>query len=269
MSVQLALRQLSGGNNLPSVSQLAIQARRIATLEALLKEAMTDIDARIGAAGLRLQEAEAETGLAFDTFSRDLVSGKFAASVEVKDAMALALEMDRLKASGLQAPLRAAIESARPMRQWVGDFGEKVGPHIEAVRELQSLADRVRPRVLIVDDDPLQLRLVSVALAQEGYDLDTTLSGTGALKLAQKRRPDLILLDVNLPDMSGIEVLQRLKASPQCSGVPVVMLTGNSERQVVLDCMQAGAISFVVKPVDRVVLTSRLSEFIQAGKGQG
>ena len=113
------------------------------------------------------------------------------------------------------------------------------------------------------------MRLVSVALAQEGYDLDTTLSGTGALKLAQKRRPDLILLDVNLPDMSGIEVLQRLKASPQCSGIPVVMLTGNSERQVVLDCMQAGAISFVVKPVDRLVLTSRLSEFIQAGKDPG
>jgi CheY-like chemotaxis protein len=266
MSLHLAIRHLADGA-LPSATQLAMQARRMATLEALLKDAMVDIDARIAHSSIRLQEAETTAGAAIDAFSRDMAGGKFEAAVAVKDAAALAMELNRLKTNGLQEPLRLAFEATRPVQQWAESFEQRVGPHLEAVRTLQSMAEQVRPRVLVVDDDPFQLKLIAAALDGEGYDLDTASSGTGALKLAHNRRPDLVLLDMNMPEMGGIEVLRHLRALPQCSGIPVIMITGNSERQVVLDCLQAGATGFIVKPVDRAVLTKRLGEVLQVREG--
>ena len=176
--------------------------------------------------------------------------------------------LDRLVDDGVIADYGVSVETAAQALSAIAR------PHVASVQVILNAfrmkpLDEVLPAAQAAGVGIIARVPLASGLLSGRYDLDTTLSGTGALKLAQKRRPDLILLDVNLPDMSGIEVLQRLKASPQCSGVPVVMLTGNSERQVVLDCMQAGAISFMVKPVDRVVLTSRLSEFIQAGKDQG
>ena len=74
-----------------------------------------------------------------------------------------------------------------------------------------------------------------------------------------KSRPELVLMDVQMPGMDGIETLRQLKQSPALTNIPVIMITGKSERSVVADCVKAGAVDFVVKPLDRDKLIAKVA----------
>ena len=80
------------------------------------------------------------------------------------------------------------------------------------------------PHILIVDDSPLNLEILSAALINE-YEIETVQSGRQALALAQQLQPDVILLDVSMPEMDGFEVCQRLKQNPATAELPVIFLT--------------------------------------------
>ena len=84
-------------------------------------------------------------------------------------------------------------------------------------------------------------------------------SGHDALSALRQRPPDLIIMDVNLPDINGIEVTRRLKSTGEYAEIPVIMLTGQSERDVIMSSRSVGAIDFVVKPFDRDVLLKKVS----------
>ncbi|NEP55281.1 MAG: response regulator, partial [Moorea sp. SIO3C2] len=81
-----------------------------------------------------------------------------------------------------------------------------------------------QPRLLIVDDQPDNLRLLSTMLKDEGYEVRRALSGTLALRNVQAHPPDLILLDINMPELSGYEVCQALKADAKTRSIPIIFL---------------------------------------------
>ncbi|SNT59170.1 two-component system, OmpR family, KDP operon response regulator KdpE [Asanoa hainanensis] len=110
-------------------------------------------------------------------------------------------------------------------------------------------------RVLVVDDDPQIVRTLQVNLRIRGYAVDSATDGAGALRSALRIRPDLVVLDLGLPDMDGLEVLRGLRA---WSPVPVVVLTGragNDEKVVALD---AGADDYLTKPFHVEELLARI-----------
>ena len=82
-----------------------------------------------------------------------------------------------------------------------------------------------------------------------------------ALKIVSRSVPDLILMDVQMPGTDGIQVMRGLKAIPRLASVPVIMITGRSEGKVVVDCLQAGAADFLVKPFDRNKLISTVERW--------
>ena len=82
------------------------------------------------------------------------------------------------------------------------------------------------------------------------------------MTVLRKRRPDLILMDVQMPDIDGVELTRRLKASEAYAGIPVIMLTGQSEKEVIVDSLGAGAIDFVVKPFDRDTLLKKVAHHL-------
>ena len=128
------------------------------------------------------------------------------------------------------------------------------------VSELNTLAERVRPTVLVVDDDEFQSKIVAHILEAENYNLLFAVNGFEALGLLRRTRPDLILMDVMMPDMDGVEATRRLKAVPQFTGIPVIMLTGKSEKNVVTESLKAGATGFLVKPIDRDTLITKVKQ---------
>ena len=103
-------------------------------------------------------------------------------------------------------------------------------------------------RVLVVDDDEATRQSFSTALELCGFDVCVADSGHGGLVLVRRAKPDVILIDVNLPDISGIEVLRQLRQSG--FSVPVIMMTGFATTQTAVEAMRLGAHNFVEKPLD-------------------
>ncbi|MDP1693409.1 MAG: response regulator [Burkholderiaceae bacterium] len=259
VSVHHALRELSTGR--PTAAEFAAQARRLSELQALLDRQMALGGRRIEVATSAIDRAEQDIGVALDEFSQRLSQGALPDVVEVKDAAGLDSAMTRFKREEIGQRFSEVIDSVQPLKRWADEFKQDCAPHLEAVRVLGAMADRIRPTVLIVDDDDFQHKMVATILAGENCHLMFAASGAEALSVMRKTRPDLILMDVLMPDMDGIEVTRRLKAVPEFAGVVVIMLTGKSEGSVVADSLSAGAVDFVVKPFDRNKLIAKVARW--------
>ncbi|MDL2222064.1 hybrid sensor histidine kinase/response regulator [Parabacteroides sp. OttesenSCG-928-N08] len=114
-------------------------------------------------------------------------------------------------------------------------------------------------KVLIVDDVPTNVMLVQAILKKEGYTLLTCDSGPKALKIAQEKHPNLILLDIMMPEMDGYEVLQHLKSNPDTNDIPVIIMSALSDMQSIVKGYQLGAIEYVTKPFQREELLKRVA----------
>ena len=111
-------------------------------------------------------------------------------------------------------------------------------------------------RVLVVDDEPSLLSFLVPLLQREGFDTDTAATGTGALAAIAGRRPDLVLLDVGLPDMSGLAVCREIRRDP--AHLPVIMLTGLNTREDELAGFAAAADDYIRKPFEPETLIARI-----------
>ncbi|WP_457354966.1 diguanylate cyclase [Roseateles sp. P5_D6] len=111
--------------------------------------------------------------------------------------------------------------------------------------------------ILLVDDDPSAIRLLSHMLADVG-NLRFATSGEDALRLARESAPDLVLLDAEMPGMSGFEILEALKADPGLEDVPVIFVTSHSEPEFELSGFELGAADFIAKPVSAPLVVARV-----------
>ena len=119
--------------------------------------------------------------------------------------------------------------------------------------------------ILIVEDNEKNLKLVRDVLQVKGYDTIEAGTAEDGLKLARRRKPDLILMDIQLPGMSGIEALKALRAEPATAAIPVVAITASVMQQDRQQIMSAGFDGFIEKPVN---LKNLLATVEQAAKGK-
>ena len=117
-------------------------------------------------------------------------------------------------------------------------------------------------RILIVDDERSNRRLLELMLAPEGYILLHAANGDEALALVAQQPPDLILLDIMMPEMDGYQVADKLKDNFATKGIPVIMLTALDDRNSRKLGLGAGAEDFLSKPVDRVELCARVKNVL-------
>ncbi len=120
-----------------------------------------------------------------------------------------------------------------------------------------------RATLLIVDDKPQNLRLMSDFLAEHGFDLMLTRSGAQALEKVRLATPDLVLLDVRMPDMDGFEVCRRLKADPRTASVPVIFMTAVDDTAHKVEGFGLGAVDYITKPLQREELLARIRHHLQ------
>ena len=113
--------------------------------------------------------------------------------------------------------------------------------------------------ILVVDDTPENIDVATALLASK-YTVKAAVNGPMALKIAEKKSPDLILLDIQMPGMDGYEVCRRLKADPATSAIPVIFLTGESG--VESEVAEAGGSDYVTKPVNSGVLLSTVEKHL-------
>ena len=116
--------------------------------------------------------------------------------------------------------------------------------------------------ILVIDDDKANLSLAQ-ALLDAQYRIAACTSGAAALKYLERHRPDLILLDINMPVMDGYEVMERLRANTATKSIPVIFLTADNLAETEIKCFQMGALDFVVKPFVPDILLSRVCKTIE------
>ena len=105
-----------------------------------------------------------------------------------------------------------------------------------------------KPKILVVDDEPDVVDLITHALGGEGFEVLRAYDGISALDMVEAERPDLVLLDIMMPMMSGYEVCEQLKANPQTQGIPVICFSSAHTPQARAQSMKVGAAALIEKP---------------------
>jgi DNA-binding response OmpR family regulator len=113
-------------------------------------------------------------------------------------------------------------------------------------------------RVLVADDDPDIRALVTIKLKRSGFDVIDVGDGQAALDGVREQPPDLVIVDLMMPKMSGIEVCQALRADPATAGIPVIMLTARAQESDVARGFAQGADDYIIKPFSPRELASRV-----------
>ena len=115
-----------------------------------------------------------------------------------------------------------------------------------------------KKRILIIDDEQELVKALKVRLTVSNYEVLIAYDGIEGLEKAQKEKPDLILLDINMPRMDGFQTLEKLKSDSQMSSIPVIMLTARSQVDDVSSGAKAGALDYIVKPFETAVLLEKI-----------
>ena len=117
-------------------------------------------------------------------------------------------------------------------------------------------------RILVADDDPFIRRLVVFTLKKRGYHVLEACDGATALNLARQEQPNLVVLDVLMPEMTGLEVTRALAQDPATSHIPVLILSANAQRSDIEAGLTSGATAYVVKPFEPKVLGEHVAEIL-------
>ncbi|MEY4710388.1 MAG: hypothetical protein RIS28_1520, partial [Bacteroidota bacterium] len=121
------------------------------------------------------------------------------------------------------------------------------------------------PKVLVVDDEQDILELIRHSLAKEGFEVHVAANGAQAIEQARKVKPEIIIMDVMMPVMDGMEACRQLKDNPDTKNIPVIFLTARSEEFAELAGFEAGADDYIAKPVRNRVLLSRVKAILRRG----
>lgn len=164
--------------------------------------------------------------------------------------------------------LEHAVHQVEALAAHSAELRKHTETHATLMRTMRESKPAAPPTaagtVLIVEDDEFQQKMLTRLLHHEQMVVDSALSVQAATAAIGRQTPSLILLDYELPDGDGISWLLEIRKNPLWAGVPVIMLTGNSDKQIVVTSMQAGARDFIVKPVDPIKLRDKIRHFARA-----
>ena len=122
-------------------------------------------------------------------------------------------------------------------------------------------------KVLVVDDDPIMHRVLKHYLERNGYDMVSATNGFQALELAARELPCLIVLDVRMPEMSGLAALRQLKDTESTKGIPVIVVTVHADHVTHMESQVSGAAAFLAKPFRPAELLEEIKKLLPAEPG--
>ncbi|SET65871.1 Response regulator receiver domain-containing protein [Nitrosomonas marina] len=263
MSVYLALRaQANLSSEMPTAADFAVQVRRLATLEKMLTDQLAQGNNRIDAFDRAVSDATNQSSSSLENFSQRLMQGTYDDIVKVKSSDKLQLELEQLKRDAFETPYHTLAQSTDPLKQWTNEFYQANNTHLKSLRELNALANSIQPSLLVVDDDEFQHKIISSILKEENYNLIFAANGYEVFNIIRNGRPDLILLDVMLPDMSGVDIVKQIKTSSRLAEIPILMITGASKKNVILESHKAGAADIIVKPFVRDIFLDKVRSLL-------
>jgi len=167
---------------------------------------------------------------------------------------------DQFKNKSLESGSQEVVTKLSKAEEWL----DKLDTEFEDYREHIEIDSNttLKLKIMIVDDDDIYRLVIEEMLEKEKMEPISLSNGKSAINHLQQDRPDLVLLDYKMPGIDGIATLKQIRATPLTQDIPVIMLTGNSSREMVAQSMQAGANDFIAKPSDRVTILSKIHEVL-------
>ncbi len=262
MSVHLALGALDQELALAPLSELATLARRAETLEEQLAQQVRLGRVHAQNAQNTARQAQASVSRAMGGLSERILATGLDNALSVRDATRVEQAFGKLQREALIPTLEEVVQAAQPMRDWVDTITAELAEPLRAARDLVQHAKVSRPLLLVVDDDEFMRRLLTQLLTAARYDVHGVGTAMDAQQFLMFNRPALILMDLKLPDSDGILLTREIKGSALGQDIPVIMLTGQTEKQVIVDSRRAGAVDFVAKPFNRDLLLKKVAQHL-------
>jgi len=166
-----------------------------------------------------------------------------------------------------------SLSWTKDKEQEKGLFHEQAERQLKETKELlyERSEDRMeytnsskekRYYILVVDDFSMTLKTMKVQLEGE-YQVALAVSGKQALAFLEKHIPDLIFMDVEMPEMNGIETVKKIKENPEWKDIPIIFLTGNKEKDTIFSCLNLGVVDYMVKPVSVTKMQEKIREVLE------
>jgi two-component system phosphate regulon response regulator PhoB len=122
----------------------------------------------------------------------------------------------------------------------------------------------VSKKIVIVEDHPAVRRVLTLSLQQRGYEIVEANNGGSGIALTTEENPDLVLLDLSLPDLSGLEIAKRIKQNPGTAEIPLVGLSGCTERELAVKSLEVGMAAYLTKPADTQELVNVIENLTES-----
>ena len=263
MSVRLAMRALQHARAAPATRKALEAAREVAEVEPILDAIMSKGDRHLIAAHDGITDLVQGLGDAVQSFSTGLtdeLTRMNAGSGLIGDVKR---RLQSLRDNDVRPRIQAAARMLEPARECLSSMPAAYRPRMASVRKAVAELDTGIHSILIVEDEETQRQIYKHLLSPARFALSFAGTGAEALRMAAKSVPDLVLMDVMLPDLNGVEITRRMKGIERLAAVPVVIITGHSERNVVMQSVEAGAMDFLVKPFSPRALVQKIDQYLE------
>lgn len=185
-------------------------------------------------------------------------SGK---TLQAIDKKKLSHQFDRFRQDSLQRGSLDMVEQLNKSGDWLEELNNGYKDCVETIQQENEAMQTIQ--IMLVDDDDFYRDTLTAMLQEAGMHVLAIGDGRTALTKLQHSKPSLILLDYKMPGIDGIETLKQIKSNPGSRSIPVIMLTGASEREIVDQCIRAGATDYIVKPSERSTILSKIDETLK------
>ena len=268
MSVHLAIRSLETARNDASDRRIAQIARQLDDLAPQVDRALAQNSDELRRAdeslnsltsGLVAAVRDASSSFA-DRLSR--LSRGPAVTAEVKR------HLQALNDQHLRPHLAATTSLLEPARESLAQLSNVYRSGLDSARRLANEARAGIPSILIVEDERTQREVYRHLLGSQRYSVSFAATAAEAFRLAIRSVPDLIVMDIELPDANGLDLTRELKQQPLLAEVPVLMITGHRERNVVVQSREAGAVDFLIKPFTPRSFMQKLERHLRPPQSQ-
>lgn len=255
-----ALEELSLEDKNDSEKAILSQTSEVITnFDAAIKEVLADKSTLKRGAEKSFAWLSSQIHEAMRAFSQELSHSEYSELVKVLDVKRLENKFEEFSAAQLEEKVgNTGQQVGRALSDWVDKLETGYHRHEQAVSHLRMATESIQQRVLIVEDDEIYGDIVKTILETNGYEVELTGSVVQGLTRMVCQPPSLVLLDYELPDMTGQEFLRKARELDSLKNIPVIMLTSHSGRDIVEKTIQSGADDFIVKPADRELLIKKV-----------
>ncbi|MDP2196935.1 MAG: response regulator [Rhodocyclaceae bacterium] len=266
LAVHQALVRQSGRSDSVSVQrQLSHIGSDLRSLDTFVSKALEGGQAHQADSIKAFREFAGRLTMELDQFERHMNNAAQGGAAKAIEGSGLRKQFDELRRDRVEPEVQQVEGKLQQAQQWAQQFDQDYREHVVKVSSHDF--PPAQPEVMLVDDDEMYREMLGVMLEEVGLRLVLAESGEAALAAMRHRRPDIVLLDYNMPGLGGEGTLRQMKADPELRRIPVIMISSTNTREVMMAASRAGASNFVVKPSNRPTILAKIRALLPKKAG--